>query len=143
MKPNSNLAIVDGGRLIIGNRVLLNRNSMIICHDRIEIGDHCAIGPNVAVYDHDHKFGIEGIKTGFNTTPVVVEKNCWIGAGVIILRGTHIGEGSVIGAGCIVKGEIPAHSLVTSDRHLEIEPIEKKMAKAERHNEIQHSCSGI
>ena len=78
------------------------------------------------IYDHDHKFGPEGIRPGYNTAPVVIENDCWIGAGVTILRGTHIGEGCVIGAGSIVKGEIPPHSLVTSDRQLTIVPIEAR-----------------
>ena len=125
MKTNSYIAIIDGGTVEIGQSVSLARNSIIVCHDKIVIGDHCAIAPNVAIYDHDHCFGIEGIHSGYKTAPVIIEKNCWIGAGVIILRGTHIGEGCVIGAGCVVKGNIPAHSLVTSDRTLTITPIEK------------------
>ena len=83
----------------------------------------------MVIYDHDHKFGEDGIRSGYNTAPVMIEKNCWIGAGVIILRGTHIGEGSVIGAGCVVKGEIPPHSLVTADRSLSINPIKSKKAE--------------
>ena len=123
MKRNSYLAIVLGGTLTIGNGVSLNRNSTIVCQDRISIGDGCAIAPNVAIYDHDHVFDENGIADGFKTAPVVIERNCWIGSGVVILRGTHIGEGCVIGAGCVVKGDIPAHSLVTSERKLVIKEI--------------------
>lgn len=126
MKPNSYCAIIDDGKLTIGDHVQIGRNSIIICHDHITIMDCCAIAPNVAIYDHDHRFGFEGLKTGFNTATVVIEKNCWIGAGVIILRGTRIGEGSVIGAGCILKGDIPAHSLVTSNREMNIVSIEHR-----------------
>ena len=122
MKPNAYIAVV-GGRVSIGNSVSIARNSILVCHDSITIGHNCAIAPNVTIYDHDHKFGPEGIRPGYNTAPVVIERNCWIGAGVTILRGTHIGEGSVIGAGCIVKGNIPPHALVTSDRSLTITPI--------------------
>lgn len=126
MKTNAYIAIVDGGVLKIGERVSINRNTVVVCHARITIGDCCTIAPNVAIYDHDHKFDIEGIRPGYHTAPVVIEKNCWIGAGVIILRGTHIGEGCVIGAGCVVKGSIPAHSLVTADRTLHVTPIEQR-----------------
>lgn len=126
MKTNSYLAIIDGGSLMIGSHVSIARNSLIVCHDCITIGDHCAIAPNVVIYDHDHKFGIEGIRSGYNTAPVVIGNNCWIGAGVTILRGSHIGEGCVIGAGCIIKGNIPAHSLVTQNRELNVVPIEDR-----------------
>lgn len=123
MKTNAYIAVADGGTVSVGDHVAIARNSILVCHDRITIGDHCAIAPNVLIYDHDHKFGTDGIRPGYNTAPVVIERNCWIGAGVTILRGTRIGEGSVIGAGCIVMGDIPPHSLVTSDRSLTITPI--------------------
>lgn len=123
MKPNAYLAIMNGGVLHIGKSVSIARNTIIVCHDNIVIGDRCSIAPNVAIYDHDHRFGSDGIEPGYNTAPVVIEKNCWIGVGTVILRGTHIGEGCVIGAGCVVSGDIPSHSLVTSVRDLTIVPI--------------------
>ncbi len=51
----------------------------------------------------------------FKTSKTVIEEHCWIGAGVIILKGAYIGKNSIIGAGAIVKGNVPAHSLVMSD----------------------------
>lgn len=126
MKEGVYMAAVHGGKIVVGDNVSLNRNCMLVCHDMISIGDNCAVGPNTVFYDHDHKFDENGIAYGFKTTPVVIEKNCWIGAGVTILRGTHIGEGSVIGAGSVVRGDIPPHSLVTSNRELNIVPIVSK-----------------
>jgi acetyltransferase-like isoleucine patch superfamily enzyme len=126
MKPGAYIAIVNGGYVSIGKNVSLNRNTILVCHEKISIGDGCAIAPNVLIYDHDHNYGINGLESGFKTTPVVIEKNCWIGAGTIILRGTHIGEGCVIGAGTVVKGDIPAHSLVKADgnRRSIVKPIQ-------------------
>lgn len=125
MKQGVYMAALNGGKIFIGDNVSINRNCILVCHDSISIADNCAIGPNVVFYDHDHKFGENGIEPGFKTAPIVIEKKCWIGAGVTILRGTHIGEGSVIGAGAIVKGNIPAHSLVTSDRGMKIVSLNK------------------
>lgn len=126
MKQGVYIAALGGGVIKIGDNVSLNRNCILVCHDNITIGDNCAVGPNVLFYDHDHKFGENGIEEGFKTAPVVIEKNCWIGAGVTILRGTHVGEGSVIGAGSVVSGEIPPHSIVTSNRELNIAQIKNK-----------------
>ena len=126
MKQGVYLATVNGGKITIGNNVSINRNCILVCHDSITIGDNCAIAPNVVFYDHDHKFGENGLEDGFKTAPIVIEKNCWIGAGVTILRGTYIGEGSVIGAGAVVKGQIPPHSLVTSNREMLITSIKTK-----------------
>lgn len=115
-----------GGFLRIGNNVSINRNCIIICRGSIIIGDDASIGPGVTIYDHDHVFSTEGIIPGFRCGEVVIEKGCWIGANVTILRNTHIGEGCVIGAGAVVKGNIPSHSLVTADRELHIAPIVSK-----------------
>lgn len=79
----------------------------------------------MTIYDHDHKFNANGIQSDFNYGSVIIDNGCWIAANVTILRNTHIGEGCVIGAGTVVKGEIPPHSLVTNDRGLNIVPIRK------------------
>jgi acetyltransferase-like isoleucine patch superfamily enzyme len=120
------LIIANGGKLTIGARVFFNRNVIVVCQNLINIYDDCVFGPNVMIYDHDHKYDKNGIvKNEYKLGSIVIEKGCWIGAGCIILRNTHIGEGSVIGAGCVVKGNIPPHSLVTSNRELNIVPINK------------------
>lgn len=123
LKDYSYLAVVNGGTIRIQDNVYINRNCNFICHELISIGENTSVGPNVLVYDHDHCFGSEGITEGFKTAPVIIEKNCWIGAGCIILKGSHIGEGCIIGAGTIVKGNIPDHMIVTSERKIRIKSL--------------------
>ena len=107
----------SSGELTIGNGVSFNRNCIIVCHKKIQIGDNCQFGPNVCVYDHDHSFSDKGVsRDQFKCSDIVIENGCWIGAGCIILRGTHIGENTVIEAGIVVKGNIPPNSVVMSDR---------------------------
>lgn len=120
------LSNVRGGVLTIGNNVSFNRNCILICRKEIAIGDNVIFGPGVTIYDHDHIFTDEGIQPGYKLGSVIIEKGCWVAANVTILRNTHIGEGCVIGAGAVVKGDIPPHSLVTSDRKMNIVPIEKR-----------------
>jgi len=126
MHSNTTIVAVKGGKIEIGNNVSFNRNSICAAHEYIKIGDNTAIGPNVCIYDHDHKFDENGKKPGFRTSQVIIEENVWIGAGSIILRGTHIGKNTVIGAGCVVKGMINENSLVTQGRELKISKLEKK-----------------
>lgn len=118
----SGLASV-GGKICIGERTFINCYADIVCHEMICIGNHCAIGPRVTIYDHDHRFGKDGVEKGFKKTKIVIGDNCWIGANVTILRGTIIGKNCVIGAGCVVKGEIPDNTLVTQSRELILKPI--------------------
>ena len=115
-----------GGNLKIGDNVSFNRNCITVCRDSITIGDKCMFGPNVCIYDHDHNFNSDGIQNGFKTKPIIIENNCWIGANVVILRGTHIGDKCVIGAGTVLQGYIPPHSIIKSNRTIEVQPIEKQ-----------------
>lgn len=105
----SSISVLKEGTLILGNNVSLGGNNRIVCHDLITIGDGTIMGPNVCIYDHDHLFsetkGVE--RKAYKTAPIVIGKNCWIGANVIILRGTTIGDHCLIGAGSVVKGNIP------------------------------------
>lgn len=127
IKTYPNVAFfVNDGELTIGKRTTFNCNCMIACKKRISIGEGCAFGPNTIIYDHDHKYDRSGYKSDeYKTSPVIIEKCCWIGANVTILKGTHIGEGSIIGAGTVLKGNIPPHSLVYSaSRELVIRDIQ-------------------
>lgn len=128
LRSGSYIAVVAGGQVTVGDNVFINRNCSIVCRDRIQIGSRCAFGPNVIIYDHDHRFDTDGVTTEYKTSAVEIGDRCWIGAGAIILRGTHIGEGCVIGAGTVVKGDIPPHSLVSSEgtRTLKISPIDDR-----------------
>ena len=121
------LVIVTGqnARLTVGERTYFNEGTMISCLESVSIGAGCRFGPNVKVFDNDHKFSArDGVSQEHETTPITIGNHCWLGANVIILRGSKIGDNCVIGAGCVVKGTIPAGSLVTQSRTLDIRPIQ-------------------
>ncbi len=122
MRDGAKIRVRKGAVCIIGNNSSVNSNNMIVCHERIEIGDDVQLSPNVQIYDHDHDFSPEGgVKAGkYKTAPVKIGNNVWIGANVVILRGTEIGDNSVVGAGCVVKGTIPENSVVVQKRGEEI-----------------------
>ena len=122
---NKNVHFVcEHGELNIGSGVVFSMNCIVVCWQKIKIGDNCLFGPNVCIYDHDHVFNIGGVLPNeFKCSEIIIEDGCWIGAGTIILRGTHIGKNSVIGAGIVVKGDIPPSSLVLSSRETKIIPL--------------------
>lgn len=118
------IIVGSNAELCIGTRVYFNENSMISCKSLVKIGDGCLFGPNVKVFDNDHRFSArDGVSQAHTTAPVSIGNHCWLGANVTILKGTQIGDNCVIGAGCVVTGIIPAGSLVTQSRVLEIRPI--------------------
>ena len=113
---NTELVSLEGGKLKIGNAVYFNRNCNVVCRHAIEIGDECRFGPNVSVYDHDHHYSKDGVTDEFKLGSVKIGNNCWFGANAVILRDSIIGEGCVIGAGVVFKGELPPHSIVYYDK---------------------------
>lgn len=115
----------SGGSLIILDGAFFNRNCLVACHQRIYIGKDVIFGPNVCVYDHDHAFSLAGgvKKNEFKCSEVFIDDSCWIGANVVILRGTHLGKGCIVGAGAIVHGELPDYSLIKSTLVFNYEPI--------------------
>lgn len=116
------VSVLKEGILFIGDNVSFGGNNRVICHDGIRIGTGTILGPNVCVYDHDHIFSKEtGVeRSEYVTSPIEIGENCWIGANVVILRGTTIGENCLIGAGCILKGSYPTGSKIIQKRETEI-----------------------
>lgn len=113
--------VQESGRLVLGKDVFLNRGCLFNCHSSILVGDGCEFGPNVTIYDHDHVFRGGVLKDGkFKYGAVKIGKNCWIGAGTVILCGTVLGDNCVVGAGSVVKGEFPAGSLVLQKRQTDV-----------------------
>lgn len=97
---------VEGGKLSIGDKCFFNLNASITCMEEITIGEGCQIGNNVVIVDHNHTRDF----SGYTTKPVRIGCRVWIGANCVVLPGTFIGDGAVIGAGSLVMGEIAAGS---------------------------------
>lgn len=123
MRPGAILRVRRGAKCHIGNNVSLNVNNMLACQQSVTLGDNVLLSPNVQIYDHDHDYRAEGGTAAMKyiTAPVVIGSNVWIGANCVILRGTVIGDNCVIGANTVVRGLIPANSVVTQKRDTAIE----------------------
>ncbi|MCD8052484.1 MAG: acyltransferase [Lachnospiraceae bacterium] len=125
MRDGSKLRVRKKAECHIGNNTAFGSNDIVVCHERIEIGDNVELSPNVQIYDHDHDFrhpdGLASLH--YKTAPVVIGDNVWIGANTVILRGTTIGDNCVISAGCVVKGNIPDGSIIVQKRNTSIIPI--------------------
>lgn len=89
------LAVAGVGHMTIHDS-FFNQNCVVVCRNDITIQKGCLFGPNVMIYDHDHKFDYKGISSSdYSTGYVHIGKGCWIGGGAIILKNTEIGEGSI------------------------------------------------
>lgn len=118
MRDGAKLRVRKGAVCHMGKNVSINSFNVINCQQSITLGDDVILSPNVQIYDHDHDYACEGgIAAGrFITDGIEIGSNVWIGANCVILRGTKIGDNCVIGANTVVKGEIPANSVVYQTR---------------------------
>ena len=111
-----------------GDHVYIGPNARFLSSDaKIHIGNHVMFGPNVMMATGNHRVDIVGCfmsdvkeKLPENDEDIVIEDDCWIGMGAVILKGVTIGRGSVIGAGTIVTKDIPPYSIVYSKSQLVI-----------------------
>lgn len=100
-----------GGRHVhLGEGVYANFNLTLVDDTHIYIGDYTMIGPNVTIATAGHPILPQLRQQGLQyNMPVHIGKNCWLGAGVIVLPGVNIGDNTVIGAGSVVTRDIPAN----------------------------------
>jgi acetyltransferase-like isoleucine patch superfamily enzyme len=106
-------------KIIIGNNVSINSDCHIGAINEIIIEDGVLIASKVYITDHYHgEITSEAInlmpsdRKLFSKGSVKIEKNVWIGEGVVILPNITIGENSIIGANAVVTKSIPKNSIV-------------------------------
>ncbi|MBK8484716.1 MAG: acyltransferase [Saprospiraceae bacterium] len=113
LSPFSELRVL--GNLTIGNNVFINKYSRIVAHHNIEIGNNVLIAQFVSILDHDHAYTLVSSELkmkGYNTAPIKIGNNVWIGDKVTILKGTTIGDNVIIGANVLLKGTIESNCMV-------------------------------
>lgn len=98
-----------GGRHVhFGRQVYANFNLTLVDDTHIYVGDCTMFGPNVVVATAGHPILPELREQQYQyNIPVRIGRNCWIGAGAIILPGVTIGDNVVVGAGSVVTRDLP------------------------------------
>ncbi|NYG57518.1 acetyltransferase-like isoleucine patch superfamily enzyme [Nocardioides daedukensis] len=101
--------------LIIGDRCVVGAFSTLTAHEGIEVGDDVWFGQGVFVSDASHGYQDPDEPIGQQMgahQPVSIGSGSWIGHRAMILPGSRIGRNVVVGAGSVVRGEIPDHAVV-------------------------------
>lgn len=99
-----------GNHCHFGKGVYANFNLTLVDDTHIYVGDYTLFGPNVVVATAGHPIHPElREKTYQYNFPVRIGRNCWIGAGAVIVPGITIGDNVVIGAGSVVTKDIPSN----------------------------------
>ena len=109
----------NNSKIKIGNRVGIS-GATIYAWNSIEIGDDTRVGANVKIVDTDFhpvepEERLKGNNAAAGCKPIWIGKNVFIGMNSIILKGTMIGDNSVVGAGAVVHGDFPANCVIAGN----------------------------
>ncbi len=104
------------GDVVIGADCAINSGTVIYTGNGVTIGDAVAIAANCTLAPTNHEIsdpsrhirlqGFQPSKGG-----IVIEEDVWLGSNVVVLDGAIIRKGAVIGAGSVVRGEVPAYEI--------------------------------
>jgi len=94
------------GDLIITQNFTGDRGKLII-GDNVSIGPRCTL----VLFSHPNFSQIRNQLTE-KKREIIIEKNAWIGAGVIVLQGIKIGEGAIVAAGAVVTKDVAPYTIV-------------------------------
>ena len=99
------------GDVIIGAHVYLNSGTTIYTGNGVVIGEDTLIAANCTLAPTNHEFGNPDVPIrlqGFQKSRggIVIGRDVWIGANTVILDGAVIGDGCVIGAASLVRGNL-------------------------------------
>ena len=106
MAPTS---VVRGKNVKIGKNVVIQTNSLFMSAGGITIEDDVLVAANTQLISNNHDPEEHQILT---CKPVVLKRNCWIGAGATILPGVTVGENAIVGAGAVVTKDVEPNTVV-------------------------------
>lgn len=98
---------VGSNLLKIKEKVFINIGVFLDGNAEIYIGEYARIGPYVRILTGSHRYANSVLRRGPKSTedinlPVIIERGCWLGMGVMVMPGVRISEGCVIAAGAVV-----------------------------------------
>ena len=97
-----------GVHIHFGKNIYCNFGTTMVDDTHIYVGDYTMFGPNVTVATAGHPILPQLREQAYQyNASVHIGRNCWIGAGAIILPGITIGDNVVVGAGSVVTKDIP------------------------------------
>lgn len=93
-----------------GKHIYANFNLTMVDDTGIYVEDNTMFGPNVVLATAGYPILPELREKGCQyNVPIRIGRNCWLGAGVIVLPGVTIGDNTVVGAGSVVTKDLPAN----------------------------------
>ena len=102
------------GSIRIGKKVNIGANSFIYGYGDIEIGDYCLFANQVEIISGNHNDDDISRPMRFQgrtASKIIIGEDVWLGTHAVILEGVSIGRGAIIGAGAVVRKDIPEYAI--------------------------------
>ncbi len=112
--PNAIFEFGDGAKLRIGDRITFSYGVLVSCAGEISVGNDVQVGEYTSIRDstHSHADSSKPIRAAPDTTlPIKIGNDVWIGRGCLILPGTVIDDGVVLGANSVARGHLKGKAL--------------------------------
>lgn len=101
--------------MVIGDNVWIGQGCFFHSAGGLTIGSNVGIAPHVRILTSHHLEAGRAVpipRSPLRFAPVVIEDDCDIGIGAIILPGVRIGRGVQVGAGAVVTRDVEPYSVV-------------------------------
>jgi acetyltransferase-like isoleucine patch superfamily enzyme len=105
----------DTNDMVIGDHTWIGQFCYINSAGGVEIGSRVGVGPYVKMMSSRHREegrDVPILLSDLEFAPIRVKDDCDIGIGAIILPGTTVGRGSIVGAGAVVTRDVEPYSIV-------------------------------
>lgn len=114
-----------GGRFVhFGKKIYANFGLTLVDDTHIYVGDYCMLAPRVVIATAGHPILPELRERGLQyNAPVHIGRNCWLGAGVLVMPGVTIGDNTVVGAGSVVTRDLPANVVAVGNPCRVLRPV--------------------
>lgn len=122
---------IEGTPRYISPRAVIDGTDLSLIH----LGDGSVISSGVRLLTHD--FSIDrvareddlGEEEVVLTGSIWVGKRCFVGAGSILMPGSHLGDGAIVGAGSVVRGRVPDNAIVMGNPAMVVSDTDKFLEK--------------
>jgi len=105
-----------GGYVRIGDRTHIDQFCVLYGQGGLSIGSRCAIASGVIIYSQTNQYALDPERDIIDQpvvyAPVSIGSDVWIGARAVILPGVTVGDHAVIGAGSVVRSDVPPWAVV-------------------------------
>lgn len=106
LSPACVVRVGDRAVLEIDDDVYMNEGCRVTVVESVHIGAGTLFGPNVQVYDHDHGFGREGVRSELRSAPVSIGERCWLCANSVVTCGCSVADCSLVSANSVVTHDL-------------------------------------